>query len=516
MMMDQKQINEKKANEVNNKDHNIIKSNIVQKAKEQAKKNDEEIKQKKMQDEKERQEMEAKRKITMQKISENQKAKKLKEEEIKKQMEKEKKEKEEEKKQKEKMFREKNDRDRALQQVKLLQSSWRDEANKVLSSLRSSFDRTSLGKKSEDQETTIFLDLTTRTLQYIISGYGDSILKDQFPNCISYNLQGDKYNCKFLNKNYNRYLQGDVLYPINKGKIDDWNLIEYLLDYIFLEKIKFNFIEECNIIFAEPINCKKEDREKIAEIFFESFNIQKLFIIKPAILTLLNEGKYTGIVVELNDDISNFIPIFDCFSLSHAIITSDMGREDIIGYMDKLLRDKYPDLNTYYYKCDIENIANKLNDLDLDTENDFYYSFDNYDYVMPDGKKIYLEEIKEKCPEILFNPKIYGATSNKQSIAQNLINSINKCDNDIKKELYGNIVLTGVNSKLKGLKDRMVNEIHSSVPNFSQNIFDISFNRNGIQKGVEEFLSSPIFKEMWLTKEDYELDGASTVHNKFF
>ena len=358
------------------------------------------------------------------------------------------------------------------------------------------------------------MDLTTHTLQYIILGHGDSILKEQFPNCISYFVQNERYNCQFLNKYYNKSLQGNILYPVNKGKIEDWDLIEYLVNYVFLDKIKFNFIEDCNIIFTEPINCKKEDREKIAQIFFESFLIKKLFIIKPSILTLLSEGKCTGIVAELNDDISNFTPIFDCFSLSHATITSDLGREDIIGYIDTLLRDKYPELSTSYKskKCDIENIVNKL--CNLDKENYSYYS-DDY-YTMPDGKKIYLKEFKDKCPEILFNPKIYSATSNKQSITQNLVNSINKCDNDIKKDLYGNIVLTGVNSKFGSLKDRLKKEICSSVSNSYEYNIDISCNENGIQKGVEDFLSNPIFKEMWLTKEDYENNGASAVYNKFF
>ena len=312
------------------------------------------------------------------------------------------------------------EKQKAILKTKTSHSSWRDNANEILSSLRLSFNKESLGKISEEQDTTIFLDLTTHTLQYIILGHGDSILKEQFPNCISYNFQNEKYHCNFLNKNYNRFIQGDILYPVNKGTIEDWNLIEYLVDYVFLDKIKFNFIEDCNIIFTEPINCKKEDREKIAEIFFESFLIKKLFIIKPSILTLLSEGKCTGIVAELNDDISNFTPIFDCFSLSHATITSDLGREDIIGYMDSLLRGKYPELRTSFKKSEIEYIVNRL--CYLDKENYSYYS-DDY-YTMPDGKKIYLKEFKDKCPEILFNPKIYGATSNKQSITQNLINSI--------------------------------------------------------------------------------------------
>ena len=84
-------------------------------------------------------------------------------------------------------------------------------------------------------------------------------------------------------------------------------MIELLLEYILNCKIKFDFLEECSILFAEPINCTRCDREKIAQILFEDYNFQKIFIIKPSILTLLSEGKYTGIVAELQDDISNFI-----------------------------------------------------------------------------------------------------------------------------------------------------------------------------------------------------------------
>ena len=62
----------------------------------------------------------------------------------------------------------------------------------------------------------------------------------------------------------------------------------------------------------------------------------------------------------------------------------------------------------------------------------------------------------------------------------------------------------------------MKKEICSSVSNSYEYNIDISCNENGIQKGVEDFLSNPIFKEMWLTKEDYENEGASAVHNRFF
>ena len=165
------------------------------------------------------------------------------------------------------------------------------------------------GKIYKEQETKIFIDLTNELSQYIIFGYDNYIIKEQFQNCLSYyEINNRIYKCELLNdtlkRNFNKFNKGEAIFSVNKVNRE---IMELLLEYILNCKIKFDFLEECSILFAEPINYTRCDKEKIAQILFEDYNFQKILIIKPSILTLLSEGKYTGIVAELQDDISNFI-----------------------------------------------------------------------------------------------------------------------------------------------------------------------------------------------------------------
>ena len=68
-----------------------------------------------------------------------------------------------------------------------------------------------------------------------------------------------------------------------------------------------------------PMN-PKENREKMAQIMFETFNVPGLYIAIQAVLSLYSAGKFTGIVADSGDGVTHFVPIFDGYSLPHAVI----------------------------------------------------------------------------------------------------------------------------------------------------------------------------------------------------
>lgn len=62
-------------------------------------------------------------------------------------------------------------------------------------------------------------------------------------------------------------------------------------------------------------------------------------------------------------------------------------------------------------------------------------------YELPDGQVITVGNERFRCPEALFQPSFLGRES--AGIHECTYNSIMKCDIDIRKDLYGNIVLSG-------------------------------------------------------------------------
>ena len=67
-------------------------------------------------------------------------------------------------------------------------------------------------------------------------------------------------------------------------------------------------------------------------------------------------------------------------------------------------------------------------------------------YELPDGQIITIGNERFRCPEALFSPATLGREE--PGIAEMLYNTIMRCDMDVRKELYANIVLSGGESNI--------------------------------------------------------------------
>jgi actin len=83
-------------------------------------------------------------------------------------------------------------------------------------------------------------------------------------------------------------------------------------------------------------------------------------------------------------------------------------------------------------------------------------------YELPDGQVITIGAERFRCPEVLFQPSFIGMEA--AGIHETTYNSIMKCDVDIRKDLYGNIVLSGGTTMFPGIADRMSKEITALAP----------------------------------------------------
>uniref|UniRef100_A0A804QJ31 Actin-7 n=1 Tax=Zea mays TaxID=4577 RepID=A0A804QJ31_MAIZE len=83
-------------------------------------------------------------------------------------------------------------------------------------------------------------------------------------------------------------------------------------------------------------------------------------------------------------------------------------------------------------------------------------------YELPDGQVITISAERFRCPEVLFQPSLIGMES--ASIHEATHNSIMKCDVDIRKDRYGNVVLSGGSNMFSGIGDRMSKEITALAP----------------------------------------------------
>ena len=138
---------------------------------------------------------------------------------------------------------------------------------------------------------------------------------------------------------------------------------------------------------------------------------------------------------------------------------------------------------------------------------------------MSDGKHIIIKDLRITCPEILLRPDIAGIKGGICSISNNCYNSIQKCDIDLKKDLYNCIILSGGTSMFNGLKERFEKEIKALVPELMKEeikVFASPERKYATWIGGTILSNISTFESCWITKDEYEEYGETIVRRKCF
>ncbi|KAA6356824.1 MAG: putative actin beta/gamma 1, partial [Streblomastix strix] len=90
------------------------------------------------------------------------------------------------------------------------------------------------------------------------------------------------------------------------------------------------------------------------------------------------------------------------------------------------------------------------------------------------------------------------------------------CDSDIRRDLYGNVVLSGGSTMFAGMADRMSKELMALAPTAMKiKIVAPAERRTAVWLGGSIFAALPLEK-VWITKDEYEESGAGIIHRKCF
>lgn len=83
-------------------------------------------------------------------------------------------------------------------------------------------------------------------------------------------------------------------------------------------------------------------------------------------------------------------------------------------------------------------------------------------YELPDGNVITIQNQRFRCPELLFKPSFIGMEA--PGVHELTFKSIMKCDIDVRKDLYGNIVMSGGTTMFTGIPERLGKEVTALAP----------------------------------------------------
>jgi actin-related protein 3 len=233
-----------------------------------------------------------------------------------------------------------------------------------------------------------------------------------------------------------------------------------------------------------------ENREQIAEIMFETFNVKGLFIGVQASLALyaqvcktdqpedqnqqsngLSDGDMTGTVIDAGDGVTHIFPVCDSYVIGSCVKNIPLAGRDMTNFVLQSLKDR----GEKWPAADSNEIAARIKEKygyvcsDVQKE---YAKFDKKKIV--DGKAVQSSKFKKfvhktlnnnmvsidvgyesfLAPEMFFHPEFVHKDYIKP-IEEVVDDAIQSCPVEYRIKLYNNIVLSGGSTLFKGFDERL-------------------------------------------------------------
>ncbi|XP_022134917.1 actin-related protein 4 [Momordica charantia] len=350
----------------------------------------------------------------------------------------------------------------------------------------------------------------------------------------------------------------EVLSPIKDGVIVDWDIVDSIWDHAFRECLLID-PQEHPMLLAEPSSNAQQQRERTAEIMFEKYKVPALFLAKNAVLTSFASGRATSLVVDSGGGSTTVAPVHDGYVLQKAVVSSPVGGEFLTDCLLKSLESKgikimprysfkrkeirpgefqivdldFPNTTESYKLYSQRVIASDIKECvcrapDTPYDESAYSNIPMTPYELPDGQTIEIGADRFKIPDVLFNPSLVQTIPGMESftetarsahgLPQMVIESINKCDVDIRRELFSSILLAGGTASMQQLKERLEKDLLEESPQAAR--VKVLASGNATERRFSVWIGGSIlaslgsFQQMWFSKSEYEEHGASYIQRK--
>ena len=312
---------------------------------------------------------------------------------------------------------------------------------------------------------------------------------------LSVSTKNDEYNYYIGEQGINISKTSKVhklTYPMQDGIIDNWDLMEKFWHQSIYQYLKCDPQEHYFVLTEPPMN-PPENRESIAEIFFETFNCPGLYIGVQAVFALIGCNKtyedeggkpedkeqidavksLTGVVVDSGDGVTHVVPICDGFVVGTSIKHIPIAGRKITKFIEQMIRERGEKINTedlYYAAMDIKEKHGYL-------AKDLLEEFSKYDEKKTDEKGQLAQSKKFRKyegvgkisnkpfsinvgyelflgPEAFFSPEIIDKNW-KTSLDETIDLTIQQCPIDYRRKLYSDIVFSGGSTSFRNLDKRL-------------------------------------------------------------
>jgi actin-like protein 6A len=289
---------------------------------------------------------------------------------------------------------------------------------------------------------------------------------------------------------------------------------------------------------------------------------------KNPVLSCFASGKATGLSVDVGGRAATTCAVHEGYALVKSVIQSkalggDCLTETTLRYMEEKMKNEvkpryafkkklqtggkndgefkienlsFPKTSKSYNLLKRHQIAEdakasvmRLSDVRLDLKNSEINQMPTVQYELPDGNTIEVGVERFIVPEIMFNPAIVDELKlkgppvvddmqNAMSLPAQVLASIQNADVDARKDLFGNVILTGGGTMFVNCKERLESAIFDHAP---QNVkTKVTASQNAVERRFATWIGGSIlaslgsFQQMWMSKAEYDEYGVSHIHKK--
>ncbi|KAM6183192.1 actin-like protein 7A [Erethizon dorsatum] len=302
--------------------------------------------------------------------------------------------------------------------------------------------------------------------------------------------------------------------PLRHGIIVDWDTVQDIWEYLFQQEMKIA-PEEHAVLVSDPTLSPHTNREKYAEMLFESFSTPAMHIAYQSRLSMYSYGRTSGLVVEVGHGVSYVVPIYEGYPLPSITGRLDYAGSDLTAYLMSLLNNGGQHFTEDQMSI-VEDIKQKCCFVAMDPIEEKKVPPSEHDihYTLPDGKEIRLCQERFLCSEMFFKPSLIK--SMQLGLHTQTVSCLNKCDIALKRDLMGNILLCGGSTMLRGFPNRLQKELSGMCPNDSPHVNVLPERDTAVWTGGSILASLQGFQPLWVHRSEYEEHGPFFLFRRCF